>query len=118
MDGQNFDYKKVDESSIIALNDSTGVSGQFFLGSGTVDSEQVYNYAYKDGDEIKVDTKKCNVSSIKYTNDNYKVETYRGKLNSTVYNVLFFGLLKPEKEKYIFYVPKGSVSENYNVDLK
>ena len=107
-------YSVAEDVDIYALQDNITNGGSFFLGSGHVDNELKYFYVTEtelgytinsiDADDvyIKYTTDRCHVEKHTYTFDNWFVRC----------------IAIPMTERYVFYIPEGSVINNYAVDLK
>lgn len=97
--------------SIIALNDNYITSGRFYLRSGYINEDLYYQYLVKQsGGGYVTDKVKASNATLYYTDWNYRVEWYtRSK------KWLYFEY----KETFVkIYIPEGSISDNYSVDLK
>lgn len=101
---------------IECLQDNNNVSGSFFIGCGSVNSRMKYTYYYDCGDstyvleQIDVDR-----ATIKYTNDKPHIDKIKMVQTDNWIN-LFSNHCS--LSKYIIYVPKGSIMNNYNLDAK
>lgn len=102
-----YNYHDDNERQIVSMQDN------IFLYRRSTD-KLVYTYAYKDGDGIRTDSVKADNSVIMYDNSDAKVITQKGNFKNWWHYLYAF----PTREKYIFYVPQGTVKEEYNVDLK
>ena len=104
-------------SSLTAIQDNSTISGSFFLGSGSIDGVMVYNYYVDSGNgAYSLETVKAEQAKIKYSDD-VRVETYRPhSTNEFLLSDVFFS---DEADKtYVFYVPEGSIANNYTLDAK
>jgi hypothetical protein len=99
---------------IHALQDNITTEGRFFLGSGQVDGNLKYfyvedtefGYTVRDVDAdntyIKNTDGKCHLETQTYEFDNWFVRL----------------IAAPMGERRIFYIPEGSILQNYNIDLQ
>lgn len=110
-------------TKLYALKDNSGVSGSFFLGCGSVETDNyIYYITYEDGKgyEVKNQSSNYNVYIDYLTNENCKYEDpvkveYSCKFKNPILNFLTWG---PDGWT-TFYVPEGSVLENYySIDLE
>lgn len=104
----------VEDTEIYALQDNLATEGNFFLGSGHIDEELKYFYVKQTDLGYTV----CNVDAdrtyIQYTTGRCHVEK-----RSYTFNNWFVSLIAiPMKDQYIFYIPDGSIINNYAVDLE
>ena len=107
-------YSITEDIDIYAMQDNLATEGDFFLGSGHVDGELKYFYVVKDefgytvtnvnADDayIQYSTERCHLEKHTYTFDNWFVRS----------------IAVPCSDRYIFYVPEGSIINDYAVDLK
>lgn len=113
---------KVEETviDIYALKDNVQGYGSFFLGTGTYDEEPVYYYVLKDKFGKKVEYLSLEDNDI-YINDNVPKDEqptltiYKYTSPSWVKNHFF---LYPEKTVYVFNIPKGSITSEFEIDLE
>lgn len=109
---------KRDVTELIALSDGSQTTGRMFLGSGYIDGELTYRYAYKKGEGYAIDTENASyIDEIRYIKDGSKPRIERMEVvhKSTLANFLtapFF-----ESGNYI-YVPEGTIQESFNIDLQ
>ena len=102
-----YNYHDDNERQIVSMQDN------IFLYMRSTD-KLVYTYAYKDGDGIRTYSVKADNSVIMYDNSDAKMITQKGNFKNWWHYLYAF----PTREKYIFYVPQGTVKEEYKVDLK
>jgi hypothetical protein len=105
------------EIAIYALEDNSQITGSSFLGSGYVNEKPAYYYIKKvDGKGLVTDYNYAEDSYINYvegSEDPYLKEVEYGIAPGWKW------ILMPVKEyEYYFYIPEGSITNNYNVDLK
>ena len=101
---------------IVALQDNLGLQGKFFLGSGYIDNELSYAYMqYVDGCGYKAKTVDASNAYIKFTDEQPYVSlvTYQFKDQWRNYFTIPYNY-----EDIFFYIPEGSILQNYNIDLK
>lgn len=101
---------------IYALADGNLTEGySSFLGSGHIDEELKYTFVKKDTFGYTVEQVDADVCYVRYTNDTPKAvpieQCYGGW-------VKFWTGENIAKSGYIFYLPEGSIIEQYNIDLK
>lgn len=102
-----YDYHSDNERQIVAIQDN------IFIRWRSTDN-LVYTYAYKDGDVIRTASVDANKSIIMYDNSDTKMITQKGNFK----NWWHWLYALPTRDKYIFYVPQGTIKEEYNIDLK
>lgn len=112
----NYIYEKTNTTEIVALNDSTGVSGRIgFLGSGYVSEDLYYYYMKNTSKGYKASKIRADATYVKYSEDPhieiYSVTGFKNKLYYLI-GVPFTDCY------YIAYVPEGSIIENYRIDLE
>jgi hypothetical protein len=112
----NTEYKMTNDKPIIALQDNIETNGRFFLGSGTIDEDPVYYYMAEDEFGYKMDTVDTDFAYIQYSKDKPHIETYAPYFTNGFVEFFTGGCISGNRT--IIYVPKGSIVENYNVDLQ
>ena len=106
----------VKSTEIVAIADGSGVSGSFFLGSGTVNDVQYYFYYQKEGDgfvQRKVDVSRAVVYEI----DKDIVVPNVSLIKDTPVKKNRW-VLAGGASTYKIYVPKGSITTAFNLDLQ
>ena len=105
--------------SLVALCDNMGTNGTFYLGSGTIDSEIKYVYAYEDEDlGMITKTKSTNECYIKNIPNGEKPYMVKWKeIPKANFWTWLFGKPIPT-EKITFYVPATAVYAGYNIDFE
>lgn len=113
---------KVEETviDIYALKDNTQGYGNFFLGTGTYKEDPVYYYVAKDKFGKKVEHLSLEDNDIYVNDDVPKGEqptliVYKYTPSSWIKNHFF---LYPEKTIYVFNIPKGSITSEFEIDLE
>lgn len=107
-------YHVVEDVDIYALQDNIATEGSFFLGSGHVDGELKYFYVEKTDIGYTVKHVDADQTYIKYTSDRCHIERYTYTYNNWLVNLIAV----PLTDRYIIYIPEGSIVNNYTVDLK
>ena len=101
---------------IYALADGNLIEGHgSFLGSSHVDEELKYTFVKKDAFGYTVEQVDADDCYVKYTKDTPRAvpieEHYSGWVKFWIGD-------DEAKNGYIFYLPEGSIIEQYNIDLK
>lgn len=110
-------YELKSTQKIYCLNDNTTINGKIYLFSDYVDENDVYKM-YVDNDGGKSLLKVNANNSIIYEDNKTEIQTYECKFQNK-YVVFILGevtLFSPNK--YKIHIPKGSITTEYNVDLK
>lgn len=96
---------------ISSLNDNNMVNGRFYLRSGYIDENLYYQYMTQLNNGGFVANKvKADNTTLFYDTDNYRVEWWKKERNW-----LFF---EQEVVYNKIYIPEGSITESYIVDLE
>jgi uncharacterized membrane protein len=103
-----------DDTKIYALQDDVLEQGRFFLGSGYIDSR--LKYFYVEDTEIGYVIRNVNADNtyIQYTDGEYHMETQSYKFNHWLPKLIAI----PFSARQIFYIPEGSIVQNYTIDLQ
>jgi hypothetical protein len=109
--------EKVESVEVISLNDNSNTEGTFFLGSGSVNEELVYYYAYESDKGITVGEIDADEVYINYTDKQPRLEKYQTKFKSEFLN-WSFAYLGEDSCYYKLYIPEGSIIEEYTIDLE
>lgn len=111
----NTEYMLENSQALVALKDNNTISGRFFLGSGSINSTQYYYYAAENERGIKVDKVATSKCYIQYANSDYRIEWYEPVFKDKWRN--WFAVQM--KDQYcIVYIPDGSITEEFSVDLE
>lgn len=105
----------IETNQIYALSDSSGVESNFYLLHGYVDEELVIRYISNGeyGKKIyEIDTDNAYINEGK---DNPYVEIHHTGFKHDWMNLF---AICWEKDMYVFYVPQGSVKNEYEIDLE
>lgn len=105
--------------SLYALQDNSGVSGSFFLGSGFINGDMVYTYLVKETRGLTM--KSTNVDKVHIQeSDNGKpsIVIYNKEYTNSFVRLLVGRNTIDSSDEAVVTIPKGSVKFNYNVDLK
>lgn len=116
-----YTFEKESSIEITSIEDNVASEGDFFLGSGSIEGKLKYFYTTKDEQGgYKVDSIPSSNTTIYMDikdNENSRIETWKGEPKSGILNSII-GSLKGNPSEYRVHIPKGSLKENYNVDLK
>lgn len=102
-------------TEITALEDNSAVSGHFFLGSGNIDETQYYYYLTKTDKGIRQEKVPTEKTYIEYDNDNPKIVENTYVWKDAEWNLLGFCL---KSDTCTIYVPEGSITTKFNIDLE
>lgn len=106
----NYPDKPYSTEYIASLNDSNMVNGRFYLRRGYIEENLYYQYMVKLNGGFVANKVKSNNATLYYSDDNFRVEWYEKERHW-----LWF----QQKETYNkIYIPNGSISEEYSVDLE
>lgn len=107
----------VQTQNILALNDSTNIKGNYFLFSGYVDEELTYRYVVDTDKGKHVESCDADNTYIKENTDGkHCIEHYKSEFKYQWMRTWFICL---DISSYdIIYVPKGSITTKYNIDLE
>jgi hypothetical protein len=106
------------EVELLALKDGNGVSGTFFLGTGTIDGNLYYHYLEETSKGIQ--SKKLAAGDnvyLHYTTGNTPPTLKTIKTRPENDFVYFLGSWETDKE-YHFYVPHSAVTNEIMIDLE
>lgn len=136
------DYTVDDTIEIYALEDNTSTKGTFFLGTGSVNNKTYYCYYMLTEDGYKYDTISPQEYEVylNYITDDEKphIDTLYKTKTKTISSKYYWlvsarALFNPQGykvgtviqtkkytlfKKYKIYVPKGTIDENYKIDME
>lgn len=101
---------------ITSLHESHIVEGDFYLGSGTINGKKQYIYSVhnKDGYQLETIDNDKNVI-LGYDDKNPRIEVKTRIFTNDAW--LWFAV-PPVQTKTTIYIPKGTIKEDFNIDLK
>lgn len=111
---ESMNIELVESQNIIALKDSQNVDGQFYLMGGYVKEDLYYYYAKETEFGYKCDKVKANDSFVIYTDGQPKIETYKATSFKHWWTYIY---AIPDHTHYSIYVPAGTVTNEYKIDL-
>ena len=104
------DEKPYAVESIVALNDNNMTYGRMYVRRGYFEEDLYYQYIVKlNNGGFKSNKVKANNTTLFYDTENYRVEWYKATKNW-----LYF---KNEKTINKIYIPEGSITDEYSIDL-
>lgn len=108
---------------LVNLKDNRDTKGNFFLGCGEIDTKQYYYFYYKTESGFKADKVSTDSCEIIYTDDTPHIDTISLQPVKEEYNLLTIEpllglktLLSPSQ--YKLYIPKGSITTDFAVDME
>lgn len=113
-DEQNIQLTQTEK--ITALKDNISSEGHFFLASATIKDKPSYYYVVQTNRGLKQKKINAEQSYIHYTKDDFRVEIYKGVSFKNWYTYIWASV--PTAEYYDIYIPEGSVTSEFNVDLE
>lgn len=100
-----------------SFEDNHSTDGNFFIGSGIIEEKTKYVFYYKKDDFYKLEMIDNENSYIKYIKDSSKPRVEEFKTTDTKCFRNYFAF-DSDEYKYIIYVPKGTIKQNYSLDTK
>ena len=108
----SWDNTPIVSQQLYSLSTETGVSGQFFLGSGTLKNTAVYYYYQPNSDgTYSLENQDASSCVIRETAGTPELKQFR----PTTLFILFAGM--PSHDKYEFDIPQGSILNSYNPNV-
>ncbi len=104
-------------TEIVALKDSQGLEGHFFLGSGQINSEMYYFYYYSCGTSCSAFGKTPAFAARIYEDSDSPHITYFKKVfKNPSWND--FAIILEDNEPSEIHIPKGSIKQGFTLDLQ
>lgn len=103
-----------DRYELVALRDNIGMSGSFFLGTGSIDQEITYFFYRKEGTGFKAD-KVSNAVIFEDEETQPYVQKYDSEFKNSFWDIFVFPMKEYPTE---IHIPKGSILQNYTLNLK
>ena len=111
MNFREYEYQYAQE--IVAVQDSQVT----VISRYSSDSDLYYYFMVKDGDGYKSRKVSQEYATIHYTEGNSKVKVYKKESTNKLIQFLIPIETYVGDYKYEFYLPKGSIKEDFNIDL-
>jgi hypothetical protein len=109
---------KYSKTNIVCLQDESGLSGRFFLGSGNIEGRMRYVFYSDNGDSTyRMQQLDYDIVSIKYTSQQPAVIKRYVTLTEDFINHFTIHSLN-HLTRFTIEVPKGTINANYNLDAK
>lgn len=96
--------------SIVSLGDNNMANGRYYMRRGYIESDLYYQYMVDVGDGFKANKVRSNNATLYYADGNYRVEWY-----TRTKKWLYF---TQEGTIHKIYIPEGSITDEYSVDLR
>lgn len=113
-----YEITEVSQENIYALQDNGEIHGSFFLGSGTVDEVNYYFYITEGPMGKSIEQKNIDYCFI---DDSLSADEQPYMSKIVIESDNFFAktcLFTNKTNVYVFHIPKGSIIENYRIDLE
>lgn len=95
---------------IVSLGDNNMTNGRYYMRRGYIESDLYYQYMVDVGDGFKSNKVRSNNATLYYADGNYRVEWYT-KTKKWLY-------FTKEETIHKIYIPEGSITDEYSVDLR
>ena len=102
---------------IVALKDTENSNGSFLLGSGYIKEELYYYYLEETNEGLKERELRASDCYIKY-DDNPRVVEYTQTGFKKAYHYIYAIPDFLSETYYVIYVPKGSITSEFKIDLE
>ena len=112
-----YHFEQVNNTSIIAMKDNQGLTGDRFIFSGHIENELQYYYAAESSQGILVKKVPASQTYIRYDSTNPHIEEYRSTRFNHWYTWIYAANFH-NKNYNIIYAPEGTVDLVYEVDLE
>lgn len=106
---------KTENYEIICLQDNKTITGDFFLGCGSIDGHMAYTFYYKDEkNDIRGEELPYDYVVLQYTKDKPKYEISYDLCKESPYRIIYNG--SKLNKQYRIYIPEGTILQNYSLD--
>lgn len=109
---------KVQEYELCALNDNISIQGRKYLFSGRIDGELVYRYIINTEKGKHIEESEIDNVYIKEGNYKPMIKEHTTDFKKDWYYLFCFPLFTDIDNYIEFYVPEGTVTNEYDIDLK
>jgi hypothetical protein len=103
------------EDKLYAISDNGSIVGRFYLGGGYVNSNLRLYYMVKQNEGFRLYYANDWQSTIIETENTPKVVIYSGRYKNKILRDMAFS---NHADHFKFYIPKGSINYQFNIDLK
>lgn len=103
--------------SLESIQDNNGARGSMFLGCGVIESRMTYVFYYDDGGAYKMGMADYTKASIVYSDSSPRIE-YIGKKRVKGKIINYFALDCMCSNSVVFYIPRGSITNDYKLDAQ
>lgn len=105
-----------------SMQDGSEISGNFFLGTGTIDEDPHFTYYVVDGEAARLESVPAKYAKIVEGADRPRLERGCTKFTETWWNwpvpSFFDNNIDCGGAEYTFYVPENSIVNNYRLDAQ
>ncbi|MFA5299625.1 MAG: hypothetical protein WC389_15660 [Lutibacter sp.] len=105
----------IDEFEIVTLQDNSQTEGNFFLGCGYINGTMKYVFYYKSDKSYKLFMVNYYSAEIIITNKKAFNQQIRTVKTDALINKFALDFYLSEN-RYVFYVPEGTIKQNYSLD--
>lgn len=120
--GDSMEHREVESlrTPLAAMRNGSGLSGQFVLGSGSIETSSVYRYLQQESDggvtpaEVKADGRVRIYEDGSLQETGYLSEIYSLPCTNSAWK--WFALGGRRFVRYEFHVPKGTVVHQFKID--
>ena len=110
---------EMSRTQLAAMRNQSGVSGQFILGTGTIESASTYRFLMQDADggmtprEVSADNM-VRIFEEEGQSTAYYTEIYRVRIRGSYWDLFVVDV--PKFVRHEFHVPKGTVVHQFKID--
>ena len=110
---QDIYYEHSGTIQLTAIQDT--VTGSFYIGSRNIDESLRYYYCYASKDGYRISNISANDTAILYTEEEPRLEVYKAVGFKNFWLNIF---CIPMQTNYKIYIPEGSISTSFAIDLR
>lgn len=109
------EFRKIDTREIVSIQDSTGAGGEFFLGTGSINTDMYYFMYLRSGDGYEL--RKLPADKVKIKNsDSPRLVVYENMFKK---ESNFWTIIEGAGEQsFRIYVPEGSIKHKFKLNAK
>lgn len=109
------EYKVVSDNKIYALKDDQNINGSFYIGTGHIEEKMYYFYIDKTEYGYKTNKVLADNTYVEYTKGKPHIKRLVGDFKNK--NLYWLGCPVWD-DKYIIYCPKGTITNEFKIDLE